>query len=86
MHKLYRYLDSRNFNYVPRILPDSKDDMVVFEYIEDTMVDKNQKILDLINLVSLLHSKTFYYKEISSSKYDELYNASNFIDFQDNLF
>ena len=90
-NKLYRYLDSRNFNYVPRILPDSKDDMVVFEYIEDTMVDKNQKILDLINLVSLLHSKTFYYKEISNRKYENLYNDIKnnilFIDnYYDNLF
>ena len=90
-NKLYKYLDSRSFNYVPRIFPDSKDDMVVFEYIEDTMVDKNQKILDLINLVSLLHSKTFYYKEISNSKYENLYNDIKnnilFIDnYYDNLF
>ena len=85
--KLYKYLDSRSFNYVPRLLPDSKDDMVVMEYVEDTMIDKNQKILDLINLVSLLHSKTFYYKEISSSKYDSLYNdLKNNILFIDNYY
>jgi hypothetical protein len=78
--KLYSYLRSRSFDYVPKLLPDSRDDMVVMEYVEDTMIDKNQKILDLINLVSLLHSKTFYYKEISSNKYDSLYN-----DLKDNI-
>ena len=73
--KLYNYLNSRNFNYVPDILPDSKDDMVVMEYIEDISIDKNQKILDLINLVSLLHSKTSYFKEINSNTYEEIYNT-----------
>ena len=78
--KLYKYLESRSFNYVPEILPDSKDSMVVFRYVEDTMIDKNQKILDLINLVSLLHSKTFYFKEISTDKYKDIYS-----DIKDNI-
>ena len=72
--KLYNYLDSRNFNYLPKLQPDSKEDMVVFEYIEDISVDKNQKILDLVNLVSLLHNKTAYFKEIKSTQYKEIYN------------
>ena len=64
---------SRSFDYVPKLSPDSRDDAVVLEYIEDVSIDKNQKILDLINLVSLLHSKTSYYKEITLDRYKELY-------------
>ena len=71
--KLYSYLLSRSFDYVPKLSPDSRDDAVVLEYIEDVSIDKNQKILDLINLVSLLHSKTSYYKEITLDRYKELY-------------
>lgn len=71
--KLYTYLESRSFDYIPRIHPDSRDDMVVFDYIEDYDIDKNQKILDLINLVSLLHIKTSYYKDVTSDKYKEIY-------------
>ncbi len=71
--KLYSYLESRSFDYIPKIHPDSRDDMVVFDYIEDYEIDKNQKILDLINLVSLLHSKTSYYKDVTIDKYKEIY-------------
>lgn len=85
--KLYRYLESRNFNYIPNMSLDSKDDMAVFDYIEDIEIDSNQKILDLINLVSLLHSKTFYFKDISSDKYKELYlNIKDNILFIDNYY
>lgn len=89
--KLYKYLNSRSFNYLPDISPDSREDMVVFEYQDDLEIDKNQKILDLINLVSLLHNKTSYYKEISSDKYKEIYQLLKdnilFIDnYYDNLF
>lgn len=71
--KLYTYLESRSFDYIPRMYPDSRDDMVVFEYIDDYGIDNNQKILDLINLVSLLHSKTAYYKDVTNDKYKEIY-------------
>ncbi len=73
-NRLYKYLESRSFNYIPSISKDSREDMVVFEYVEDIYLDKDQKILDLINLVSLLHNKTFYYKEVTNDKYKEIYN------------
>lgn len=89
--KLYNYLSSRSFNYIPKLMPDSRDDMIVMEYQEDLEIDKNQKILDLINLVSLLHSKTFYYKEVTVDKYKEIYETIKdnilYIDnYYDNMF
>ena len=71
--KLYKYLKSRNFDYLPDISSDTREDMVVFKYEEDLEIDKNQKILDLINLVSLLHSKTVYFKDVTIDKYKEIY-------------
>lgn len=73
-NKLYGYLKSRNFNYVPLISIDSRDDMVVLEYQEDLSIDDNQKSLDLINLVALLHSKTSYFKNVTNDKYKEIYD------------
>ena len=71
--KLYKYLYSRSFNYVPNLSLDSRDDMVVLDYVEDVTVDNGQKILDMIYVVSLLHSKTSYYKDVSNDKYKEIY-------------
>ena len=72
--KLYNYLYSRNFNYLPEISKDSRDDMLVLEYQEDISIDDNQKAIDLINLVSLLHSKTSYFKNVPVDKYKEIYD------------
>ncbi len=73
-NKLYNYLYSRSFNYLPQISKDSRDDMLVLEYQEDLSIDNNQTAIDLINLVSLLHSKTSYFKNVPIDKYKEIYN------------
>lgn len=85
--ELYNYLNSRSFDYVPSLSLDSRDDMVVMDYQEDTSIDNNQKILDLIEVVSLLHAKTAYYKEVTNDKYKEIYETlKNNIMFIDNLY
>lgn len=85
--KLYSYLYSRNFNYLPNLSKDSRDDMVVLEYQEDLSIDDNQKALDLINLVALLHTKTSYFKEVPPDTYKEIYeNIKNNLDYVDNLY
>lgn len=71
--KLYNYLFSRSFNYVPSLSIDSRDDMVVLEYQEDLNIDLDQKILDMIYVVGLLHSKTSYYKDVTIDRYKEIY-------------
>ncbi len=67
------YLKSRNFDYYPNIINDIKDEYLVEEFIEDTNLPKEQKIIDMISLVSLLHSKTTHYKEIDIEDYKKLY-------------
>lgn len=97
--ELYKYLSSRSFDYYPKLIEDNRSDVNVFEYIEDTSIDDEQKLLDLINVISLLHNKTSYYKEVTNDKiksiYEELLGRVIFIeeyfnkliyDIEDNVF
>lgn len=68
---IYDYLDSRSFNYYPKTIYD--DDYMIMEYLEDSKIPDDQKILDLINLVSLLHSKTTYFKNVDIDEYKKNY-------------
>ena len=73
IRKIFNYLTSRNFNYFPKIIDDTRSEVNVFEYVEEVETPKDQKAQDLINIVALLHSKTSYYKEVSEDKYKEIY-------------
>ena len=78
---LYEYLNSRNFSYIPKILKENKE-YIMMEYINDLNIPKEQKIIDLVSLVSLLHSKTTLYKETTEDNFKELYeNIKGNIDY-----
>jgi len=70
---LYNYLKSRNFNNFPKLIEDNRSDVNVYEYIEDIDMPKEQKFDDFIDVVSSLHSKTSYSKEVTEDKYKEIY-------------
>lgn len=70
---VYEYLNSRNFNYYPKVLSDNGDDYEIIEYIESSTMPEEQKLMDMIDLVSLLHSKTTHYKEVDVADYKKLY-------------
>ncbi len=69
---IYNYLLSRGFNYFPKIV-DYNDNLIMFKYIENIEYDKEQKAEDYIKLISLLHSKTCYYKQVDIDNYKDLY-------------
>ena len=69
--EIFNYLKTRNFNYFPKVI--ESDELEVMEYIENYNIPDEQKILDLINLVGLLHSKTTHYKEIDFEDYKKIY-------------
>lgn len=73
---LYDYLYSRSFDYLPKLI-DYDESKIILEYVEDIKTDNELKALDMIRIVSLLHSKTSYYKKVEKSKYNELYNKLN---------
>jgi len=70
----YNYLLSRSFDYFPKtILKDNN--YTIYEYIEDIDEPIEQRILDIITLLTMLHSKTTFYKEIDIDNYKYLYET-----------
>ena len=59
---IYEYLNSRSFYYYPKVLELSDDEIEVREYIREDHLPREQKMVDLIDLMSLLHNKTTQYK------------------------
>ena len=68
---IYNYLNSRSFNYYPEII--ENDEYIISKYIEDIDIPKEQKIQDLIDLTTLMHSKTTHYKEVVEDEYKKIY-------------
>lgn len=71
-NNIYEYLNSRSFRYYPRII-DENNNYRVTEYVEEIDYPEDQKIIDMINLVSLLHNKTTFYKELDEDDYKKIY-------------
>lgn len=72
----YKYLKNRSFEYIPRKI-NNEEDYDVYEYIEDNNEPIEQKILDLIHVVTLLHMKTTFYKEVDIDDYKVIYESVN---------
>lgn len=75
---LYEYLSSRNFEYFPKIINDN-DKYNVYEYIEEIENPIEQKAYDMMSILSLLHNKTTYYKEMDIDEYKEIFENINYI-------
>lgn len=83
---IYDYLSTRGFSYYPKKLF-SNDLYNVFEYIDNKKVPYEQKAYDMIELLSILHDKTSYYKDIDINEYKELFeNIINKIDYTYNYY
>lgn len=77
----FNYLESRSFdNYPKRVFENNNYD--VYEYINGYNEPDEQKILDLINLLTILHYKTTFYKEVDIDYFKEIYEDTiNKIDY-----
>ena len=75
LKSIFNYLKSRNFDNFPNLIDESRNDINVFEYVSDINMPKEQKALDLINTISLLHNKTTYYKVVSDDTYKSIYES-----------
>jgi len=79
---IHDYLKTRNFNYIPKVITQPEDKYQITSYVEQCAVPEEQKIIDLILLVSLLHNKTTHYKEIIEDEIKEIYeNLDNNIEY-----
>ena len=70
--KTYEYLESRSFEYFPKIIK-SNNEYNAFEYINEVNNPMEQKAFDMVNLLSMLHNKTTFYKEMDKDEYKELF-------------
>ena len=70
--KTYEYLESRSFEYFPKIIK-SNNEYNAFEYINEVNNPMEQKAFDMVNLLSMLHNKTTFYREMDKDEYKELF-------------
>lgn len=73
INELYTYLTNRGFMNYPKIIDSSREEVNVFEYVEDIKLPKEQKCDDLIEIIASLHNKTSYFKEVSEDKFKSIY-------------
>ena len=69
---IMEYLNTRSFDYFPELLA-YEDDIEIRKYIEQASMPDEQKLLDMIDLVALLHNKTTHYKEALEDDYKKTY-------------
>lgn len=74
-NSIFEYLNSRGFKYYPNIIDDNEYKLI--EYVEGSEMPNEQKLLDMVDLLSLLHTKTTFFKEIDNDKYKEIYEDIN---------
>ena len=72
---LYSYLSSRSFTHFPSLVDESRNDVNVYEYVEGVSMPMEQKALDLIDVVSELHNKTTYYKNVTEDEFKTIYDT-----------
>ena len=71
---LFKYLRSRSFSYFPNLI-DQDEYYDIYEYVEDIDTPREQKALDLMHLLSMLHYKTTYYRNIDIDENKALYES-----------
>lgn len=69
---VFRYLNSRAFDYFPKIVYKT-DNYDIYEYVPDVDLPKEERAMDIIKLVTMLHSKTTFYREVDEDYYKEIY-------------
>lgn len=74
LNNLYKYLSSRAFDYYPQILHQTNN-YDIYEYIDEVDISIEEKAQDIIKILTLLHSKTTFYKDIDDDTYKEIYES-----------
>ncbi len=71
--ELFEYLNSRNFTNFPEIIFEN-DEIYTMKNINSEKYYEMTEGIELIKIVSSLHSKTIFYKDVSKNKYRNIYN------------
>ena len=89
-YEIYKYLSSRNFNNYPMNYNLKADNYDLSIYIESFDIPFENKIFDLIKILSILHNKTSFMEEVNldniKREYEELKNNNHdLLDYYTNL-
>ncbi|MDD4053700.1 MAG: hypothetical protein PHZ20_02555 [Bacilli bacterium] len=74
-NQLFKYLKSRNFIYLPNLIK-TDDKYDIYQYIEDIDTPREQRALDLMYIIAMLHNKTTFYKDIDDDEYKAIYEET----------
>lgn len=86
LSQTYNYLKSRSFDYFPEPI-DIQENYELYPYIKNNYEPKEQKAMDLMYLLSLLHSKTTFYREVDIDHNKETYeNITNNLEHLNNYY
>ncbi len=72
VNNIHDYLYNRNFNYYLPLEKDD-DDYEIYRYIEEKNISKEDKAIDLIYTISMLHIKTTTYREVLLDDVKKIY-------------
>ena len=75
-NNFYEYLNARGFNHFPKIYSIS-DSKLVMEYINDKKIPLEQRLEDIVYLISILHNNTLFDKKIDLDNIKEIYENIN---------
>lgn len=70
---LSEYLKNKNFHYL--LDKDNIRGYEIFPFIEEVDMPKDEKAIELVYILSLLHNKTTFYKEVALDKVKETYET-----------
>ena len=76
-YDIYRYLISKDFLYFPKNLNNLNDNYDMSLYVDNIEVNDNELINDYVKIISILHSKTSYKREIDLDEIKEKYENLN---------
>lgn len=73
---LFSYLDSKDFRYALKpINVDSDDSYEIYPYVSSKVKEKEEKAVDMMYILSLLHNKTSFYKEVNLDDVKAIYEG-----------
>ena len=71
-YDLFKYLEAKNFhNYLN--LYDYNDNYEIYPYIDNINITDEEKALDIVYLISMLHNKTTFYKVVELDTIKKIY-------------
>jgi len=75
-NELFRYLETKNFNNFLSLY-DYSNEYEIYPYVEEVDINFEEKAQEIVYLISILHTKTTFYKNKDLDKFKELYEDIN---------